>query len=445
MPEEVPATTPSAGTRETGVSEIHNKTSFLAEKLTDWVDAQGRVPDALNHSVAISILLLGLLIASALLYLFFRPLILKIVSRLAHKTEFTWDNELVGHGVFRWLTHLLPGILIYLAAPGLFVSAPWLSSALHTASSIYILITCYFIFDSLLNSCQVIISRTPAGKRLNLATFTQIAKLVGALVVIILTIAILVGKSPLALLGGLGVFASVFMLVFKDVILGFVAGIQLASNQMLSKGDWLEMPSYNADGDVLEIGLTTVKIQNWDKTITTIPTYALISNSFKNWRGMSESGGRRIKRSLLIDTNTIQLCTDGMLDRFEEIEHISEYLASKKAEVEEFNAKVEESNLQNRVNGRRLTNIGTFRAYIEAYLRHHPEINQDMTLLVRQLSPEGRGIPIEIYCFSANKIWADYESIQADIFDHLLAVAPEFDLSIFQEPTGLDFQSLASR
>ena len=160
---------------------------------------------------------------------------------------------------------------------------------------------------------------------------------------------------------------------------------------------------------------------------------------------MSESGGRRIKRSLLIDTNTIQLCTDGMLDRFEEIEHISEYLASKKAEVEEFNAKVEESNLQNRVNGRRLTNIGTFRAYIEAYLRHHPEINQDMTLLVRQLSPEGRGIPIEIYCFSSNKIWADYESIQADIFDHLLAVAPEFDLRIFQEPTGLDFQSLASR
>ncbi|NRB75314.1 MAG: mechanosensitive ion channel family protein [Verrucomicrobiales bacterium] len=444
MPEEVPAAAPSTEPGETGVSEIHNKTSFLAEKLTDWVDAQGWVPNALNHTVAISILLLGLLIASALLYLVFRPLILRIVSRLVHKTEFTWDNELVGHGVFRWLTHLLPGILIYLAAPGLFVSAPWLASALHIVSSVYILITCYFVFDSLLNSLQVIISQTPAGKRLNLATFTQVAKLVGALVVIILTIAILIGKSPLTLLGGLGVFASVFMLVFKDVILGFVAGIQLASNQMLSQGDWLEMPSYNADGDVLEIGLTTVKVQNWDKTITTIPTYALISDSFKNWRGMSESGGRRIKRSLLIDTNTIRLCTDEMLDRFEEIEHISEYLASKKAEVEEFNATVTESRLQNRVNGRRLTNIGTFRAYIEAYLRHHPDINQEMTLLVRQLTPEGRGIPIEIYCFSSNKVWADYESIQADIFDHLLAVAPEFDLRIFQEPTGLDFQSLAS-
>ena len=423
---------------------INNKVSFLADKITQWIDEQDFVPEALNHTVAISTLLCGLLITSALLYLFFRPLLLKLVSRLVKRTEFSWDNELMGHGVFRWLTHLLPGLFIFLTSPGLFISVPWLAATLHNASLIYIVVTCYFLFDSLLNFLQVVLSQSSAGKRLNLATFTQVAKLLGTLVVLILTIAILIGKSPLVLLGGLGVFASVFMLVFKDVILGFAAGIQLASNQMLSQGDWLEMPSHNADGDVLEIGLATVKVQNWDKTITTIPTYALISESFKNWRGMSESDGRRIKRSLLIDTNTVKLCSDEMLTRFEEIEHISEYLQKKQKEVELENSKIKASRRANRVNGRRLTNIGTFRAYIECYLRHHPSINKEMTLIVRQLAPDGRGIPIEIYCFSSNKVWAEYETIQSDIFDHLLAVAQEFDLRIFQEPTGNDFHNLGS-
>ena len=434
-----PSTDPSLSV-PVGTEQLHQETSRLAEFLTRWVDGQDWVPDSLNHAVAISILCGILLVVSALLYLVFRPLILKVVSRLVEKTEFSWDNELVGHGVFRWLTHLLPGVLIFLVSPGLFISAPWLAKFLQVGSSIYILLTSYFVFDSLLNSLQAILSRTPAGKRINLATFTQVAKLLGALVVIILTGAILLGKSPLVLLGGLGVFASVFMLVFKDVILGFVAGIQLASNRMLSQGDWLEMPSYNADGDVVEIGLTTVKIQNWDMTITTIPTYALISESFKNWRGMAEGGGRRIKRSLLIDTNTVRLCSAEMLERFRQIEHIADYLERKTKEVEEVNRQLDESRRNNRVNGRRLTNVGTFRAYIEAYLKHHPDINQEMTCLVRQLAPAGRGLPIEIYCFSSNKAWAAYESIQADIFDHLLAVASEFDLRIFQDPTGVDFR-----
>ena len=426
-----------------GAERIHEKTSRIAEYLTEWVDNQGWVSDSMNHTVAISLLFAILLVVSALVYLVFRPLVLGVVSRLVKKTEFSWDNELVGHGVFRWLTHLLPGILIFLVAPGLFISAPWLAKLLQVGSSIYILLTSYFVFDSLLNSLRAILSRTPAGKRINLSTFTQVAKLLGALVVIILAGAILLGKSPLALLGGLGVFASVFMLVFKDVILGFVAGIQLASNRMLSQGDWLEMPSYNADGDVVDIGLTTVKIQNWDMTITTIPTYALISESFKNWRGMSESGGRRIKRRLLVDTNTVRLCSEEMLERFRQIEHIEAYLERKTKEVAEVNQRIDESRRNNRVNGRRLTNVGTFRAYIEAYLKHHPDINQEMICLVRHLEPEGRGLPIEVYCFSSNKAWAPYESIQADIFDHLLAVAKEFDLRIFQEPTGVDFRERA--
>ncbi|MGB0644573.1 MAG: mechanosensitive ion channel family protein, partial [Akkermansiaceae bacterium] len=239
-----------------------------------------------------------------------------------------------------------------------------------------------------------------------------------------------------------GVFASVLMLVFKDVILGFIAGIQLASNRMLSQGDWLEMSSYQADGSVELIGLTTVKVRNWDETITTIPTYALISGSFKNWRGMSESTGRRIKRSLFIDTSGIKFCDEKILKKLREIGHLAQYLDSKAEEIEESNSKLGEGCLSNQVNGRRLTNLGTFRAYIECYLKAHPNINQEMTLIVRQLATEGRGIPMEIYCFSSVKEWAGYETIQADIFDHLFAIAPEFGLNVFQEPTGHDLQRI---
>jgi miniconductance mechanosensitive channel len=218
---------------------------------------------------------------------------------------------------------------------------------------------------------------------------------------------------------------------------------------MLSPGDWLEMPSHNADGDVEQIGLTTVMVRNWDKTITTIPTYSLITEPFKNWRGMSESGGRRIKRSLLVDVSSIRLCDEAMLKRFGEIEHIGAHIRKKEAEVDAWNVEHGVIDDPNRVNGRRLTNVGSFRAYIEAYLRNHPDISQEMTLLVRQLAPTGEGLPIELYCFSTNKNWAAYEGIQADIFDHLLAVAPEFDLRVFQHPSGVDLrealQSLSKR
>jgi len=212
---------------------------------------------------------------------------------------------------------------------------------------------------------------------------------------------------------------------------------------MVANGDWIEMPKYGANGDIIEIALTTVKVQNWDKTITTIPTYALITESFKNWRGMSDSGGRRIKRSINLDINTIKFCTEEMLDQFSKIQYISSYIEKKKKEVKEINEleKVDSSSL---VNGRRMTNIGTFRAYVESYLHNHPMINKEMTLLVRQLAPTEHGLPIEIYVFSKNQEWAKYESIQANIFDHLLAVIPEFQLRVFQDPSGLDFSKLKS-
>ena len=423
---------------------IDSSMSDLAQNLSGWIGNQHWVPDSLNHSLAVLTLFLGMLAVSAAIYLVFRPLVLRWVKRLVGQSNATWDNELMGHGVFRWLTHLLPGVFIFLVTPGLFESTPTLEKVLRTSSALYILISLYFIFDSVVNALQAIYSATPSGRKINITTFAQVAKLLAALVVIVLSLAVILGKSPLVLLGGFGVFASVLMLVFKDVILGFIAGIQLATNRMLALGDWLEMPSYQADGNVELIGLTTVKVRNWDKTVTTIPTYALISDSFKNWRGMSESSGRRIKRNFQIDTNSIRLCDEQMLEGFREIEHISAYLDAKEKEVEQANSKIDNSRLSNRVNGRRLTNLGTFRAYIEAYLKAHPDINQKMTLLVRQLATEGRGLPIEIYCFSSNKEWNAYESIQADIFDHLYAVASEFGLRIFQEPTGYDCREVVS-
>ncbi len=422
-------------------AEVVNKsTSSLARELSNWLDGLSWLPDGLVNWTTIFLLLMALSTISWLLFVVVRPLILRVVKKAVGRTSTHIDDHLFGHGLFRWLSHIFPALLIYTVAPGLFESAPGLAKGLVLISSLYLLVAAYMVIDSLLNAIYAYFRTTVAARRLNLGTFVQVAKLLFALVTIVIGIAIVIGKSPIALLGGIGVFASILMLVFKDVILGFVGGVQLASNKMLSVGDWLEMPSHGADGDVEQIGLTTVKVRNWDKTITTIPTYALISGSFKNWRGMSESDGRRIKRSLFIDTNSIRLCDKEMLERFSHIEHIAEYLERKKEEIARWNAEKNAGVDKSEVNGRRLTNVGTFRAYMEAYLRNHPDINQKMTLLVRQLASAGQGLPIEIYCFSSNKEWAAYEDIQADIFDHFYAVAPEFDLRLYQNPTGLDFR-----
>lgn len=418
---------------------VNEGTASFAQALEKGVDDIAWIPDSLVSAITLFLLALGMGIIAWIIFAIARPLILRIAKRMVASSSNKIDDFLFGHGVFKWLTHLLPAILIYSISPGLFSSVPILARLLSIASSLYLLLAAYFVIDSILNAIYQYCNQTKLARKLNLGTFVQVVKLLMALVAFVLGIAIIIGKSPVVLLGGIGVFASVLMLVFKDVILGFVAGVQLSSNRMLSKGDWLEMPSHNADGNVEEIGLTTVKVRNWDNTVTTIPTYALISQSFKNWRGMQESAGRRIKRSLRVDTNTIQLCTPEMLDRYSEIEHITEYIQKKKEEVNDWNARLGESPHKSRVNGRRLTNIGTFRAYIDAYLRNHPGINQKLTIIVRQLAPDGMGLPIEVYCFSKNKEWAVYEDVQSNIFDHLLAVAPEFDLRVFQQPTGLDF------
>jgi miniconductance mechanosensitive channel len=306
---------------------------------------------------------------------------------------------------------------------------------------IYIIVIGMLVLDALLNAILEIYQNFEVSNEVPIKGFVQVFKIGVYFLGGILIIAIILDKSPLYLFSGLGALTAVLMLVFKDVILGFVAGIQLSANKMIANGDWIEMPQYGADGDVLEVALTTVKVQNWDKTITTIPTYALISGSFKNWRGMSESGGRRIKRAVNLDMSTVKFCTDEMLKRISSIQYISAYLDRKMKEIAEDNSakKFDESSP---ANGRRLTNIGTFRAYVIEYLKHHPMISQEMTFLVRQLAPTEHGLPLEIYIFCKDKVWANYEAIQSDIFDHVLAVIPEFDLKVFQNPTGNDFKRL---
>lgn len=297
--------------------------------------------------------------------------------------------------------------------------------------------------NALLNASLGIYNTYEISNRIPIKGFIQVFKIIIYFICFILIISILLNKTPIILFSSLGALTAVLMFIFKDPILGFIAGIQLSANQMVAKGDWISMPKYGADGNIIDIALTTVKIQNWDKTITTIPTYTLITESFKNWRGMSESGGRRIKRSINIDINTIRFCTEEMLSRFKEIHYISGYLKKTETETQVYNQKlnVDHSNL---VNGRRMTNIGTFRAYVETYLRNQPMINKEMTFLVRQLAPTEHGLPIEIYVFSKVQEWGEYESIQANIFDHILAVVPEFDLRVFQDPSGRDFNKLTN-
>ena len=366
--------------------------------------------------------------------------LMRSFERFSSFTNQQWDNVLVEKHFIRRLLHFIPLIILYIFIPPILEG-----TAVHTLSitlvNILLLIAGMLTLDALLNSILVIYESSTISKEISITPFVQVVKLLLYFVTVILIISILVQKTPLYILSGLGALTAVLMFVFKDILMGFVGGIQLIANKMVAPGDWIEMTKYGADGDVLEITLTTVKVKNFDNTITTIPTYALINESFKNWRNMNLSGGRRIKRFVYIDLGSIKFCSSEMLERYKLIQLISKTIQDRQQEILEFNQQnnIDESTL---VNGRRLTNIGVFRSYVEAYLRHHPMIHQEMTFIVRQLSPGEKGLPIEIYVFCKDTNWTAYESVQADIFDHILAVVPEFDLQVFQEPSGTDFQKL---
>lgn len=382
-----------------------------------------------------------IIVLSLIAYLFAKRLILKGLAAIINRTTTQWDDMILREKVFNRLAHLVPAVLIYMSISTPFAGYDWLIDLLKGGVSIYMIAMGILAIDAFLNASLAIYKTYEVSDRIPIKGFIQVFKIIIYFTSGVFIISILLNKTPIYLFSSLGALTAVLMFIFKDAILGFVAGIQLSANQMVAHGDWIEMPKYGANGNIVEIALTTVKVQNWDKTITTIPTYALITESFKNWRGMSESGGRRIKRSISLDMNTIQFCTEEMLDRFSKIQYISDYVEKKKREIQE-NNKQEQIDDSSLVNGRRMTNIGTFRAYVNAYLNNHPMINKEMTFLIRQLAPTEHGLPLEIYVFSQDQEWANYENIQADIFDHILAVVPEFDLRVFQDPSGRDFNSL---
>ena len=368
-----------------------------------------------------------------------KRVIVRAVVTLAARTSTHWDDAVLRRRVVHRLAHLAPAIVIYhFAVPALDGYGTW-SAAIQQGCLLYMLFVTVLVVDGVLNAAVDILSSSELSRSVPFTSIVQVVKLVIYCVAAIAALSLVLGKSPVLLLSGLGAMTAVLMLVFKDPILGFIGGIQLSANQMVAPGDWIEMPAYGADGDVLEVGLTSVKIRNFDNTITTIPTYGLISGSFKNWRGMSESGGRRIKRAIHIDMNSVHFCDDETLVRLAKIPHMAAYLERKQHELVRWKAE-HDADANRPSNLRRLTNVGTFRAYIVAYLRNHSMIRQEMTFLVRHLAPSAQGLPIEIYVFSRDTDWVRYEDLQADIFDHILAMAPEFGLSVYQSPSGRDVQ-----
>jgi miniconductance mechanosensitive channel len=319
---------------------------------------------------------------------------------------------------------------------------PDYSGIIHKILNSIFVIVILNCINILLSAFGDVYGKSRFSKRIHIKGYLQVVKLILGLVGVLGIVTVWTGQSPVYLLSGIGALTAVLMLVFKDTILSFVATVQINSNDLFKIGDWVEAPQFGADGDVVDIALHTVKIQNWDKTITVIPTHKLIDSSFKNWRGMTDSGGRRIKRSIYIDVSTIRFCDEELLRRFQSIKLLQNYIHSKITDVDNSNRDLN-LNLEQLINGRRLTNIGTFRAYINAYLREHKDIHNDMTFLIRQLPPGELGIPIEIYVFTNDTDWIKYEAIQADIFDHLMAVVNEFDLKVFQNPSGSDMKQFS--
>ncbi len=414
----------------------------MLDVIRDWIIMQG-LDVSVANIVARGLLLVLILVVSLIVYLLAKHFILKGIATLIGRTETQWDDIILKNKVFNRLARIAPAIVIYMSIAIPLSGYDWLVTLITGLALIYIIVMGILALDAALNAALTIYTSYEVSNRIPIKGFIQVFKILLYFTGAIFIISILMNKTPIYLFSSLGALTAVLMFIFKDAILGFIAGIQLSANRMVANGDWIEMPKYGADGDIIEIALTTVKVQNWDKTITTIPTYALITDSFKNWRGMSESDGRRIKRSISLDMNTIQFCTDEMLDRFSKIQYISSHVEKKKLELEE-NNKLAKVDLSNPVNGIRMTNIGIFRAYVKAYVLNNPMINKEMTCLVRQLAPTEHGLPIEIYVFSKDKDWGNYENIQANIFDHILAVVPEFDLRVFQDPSGRDFNKLAS-
>jgi len=360
--------------------------------------------------------------------------LLKYVKKYIKNTRFKWDDILLQKKIFQRLAHIVPFAIIHISAPLFPAYKVLIQKIAFTCMVIIILPTASKFLDAI----NEIYCRYEISKVRPIKGYLQVISIILYIVGTIIIISVLIDRSPWILLSGIGAATAVLMLIFQNSILGLVSSIQLTTNNMLQIGDWIEMPKFGADGDVMEISLHTVKVQNFDKTITTIPTYAMISESFRNWRGMKESGVRRIKRAINIDITSIKFCNEELLERLEKVPYLKEYIVSKRAELDDYKQGYRE-NIAGISKGVGLTNIGIFRVYVENYLKNHPNICDNLTQIVRQLPPTETGLPIEVYAFINKTDWEEYEIIQAEIFDHIFAVVPEFDLRIYQEPSSYDF------
>lgn len=408
--------------------------------MTDFLIASGMTEPTANFIGITATIILILLLAYASYWITKRYMV-HAIEIIFQRSKNTWDDALVQHGFVRRLSLLMPIIVVYMSADLMLPGQAMTSELFKRLAMVFFVFAGVWMLDAILLAIREIYNKSDVSIRRPIRGYLDGIKIIAYAMAGIFIVSILTGKSPWGVLSILGGFTVVLMLVFKDTILGFVASIQLSGHDMVRVGDWIEMPKYGADGDVINVTIHTIKVRNWDKTITTIPTYSLVSDAFKNWRGMSESGGRRIKRALHIDMSSIKFCTDEMLERFRKFDLIKHYITEKQKEIAIYN-KEHTSNPEQLINGRRQTNIGVFRAYIIAYLKNHPKIHQSMTFLVRHLEPTQYGLPVQIYVFSNDQVWANYEAIQADVFDHLLAAVPEFDLRLFQNPSGYDFSRL---
>lgn len=392
-----------------------------------------------NKTTTTLLLVLMVVVMVILIWWLTKKILHYVIPRLTAKTKTVWDDIIFNDRILNSLSTLIPVILFDQLLPILFKDSTSFLPIVLAGTDVLIIMDSVWILVSIFNSVNEILSQDERHKDKPIGSLTQLAKILTFSVGAILIISTMIGRSPLFLLSGLGAMAAILLLVFKDSILGFVASIQLSANNMVQVGDWVTVPNYGADGDVLEINLTTIKVQNFDLTITTIPTYAFISDSFTNWRGMSNSNGRRIKRAIYLKIDSIGFCDDDMLERLGKIALVTDYIQHRKEEIKAYNDshKVDKSTL---VNGRNMTNVGVFKAYIEAYLKANPNINDEMMVMVRQLPPSEKGLPLEIYAFSKDKNWKAYENIMSDIFDHVLSAVPYFDLVVFENPAGSDFR-----
>lgn len=382
--------------------------------------------------------LLSLAIICFLIWAVSRFLLVRVIKQIVRRSKSKWDDHFYRFKVFKSVSFIIIAVIIVRAVPFVFQDLPNWIHFVEIASRIYLVLSVMFTVNATLNALLGILESYDNLRDKPLRSYKQVAKIIFYLIGFIFILSIIIGQSPVYILTGFGAVTAVFLLIFRDPILGFVASIQMSAIDLVRIGDWIEVSKYGADGEVVEINLTTIKVQNWDMTITIVPSYAIVSESFKNWRGMQESDGRRIKRHINIKISSIKFCNEQLFQKLLSVERINEYLIERGREIDAYNV-MNEVNKEVLINGRHMTNIGIFRVYAEKYLAQNPNVNTDMTFMVRQLQPTENGIPLEVYCFSKIKSWEGYERIAADIFDHLLASVEYFELEVFQSPSGSDW------